>query len=134
MRQDQDLTNLLQNPEYRRVYQQEKLITDVTEIIAQAMGDAGKSRSELAESLGRSRSFVTQILSGSRNLTLRTCADTLTVLGFEARLTLSPLSGLQTQDFVCHFQPESAPRVREHLLGPKTPSSGPSSDDDAVAA
>lgn len=135
MRQTQDLTALLQNPEYRRAYQQEKLIAEATELVAQAMRHAGKSRSQLASELGRSRAYVTQILSGSRNLTLRTWANTLTALGFEARLTLGSLSGLERQDFMCQFQPELTPKmVKSDSLEPAETGRGQESASDSMAA
>ena len=62
-------------PEARRMYEQERLVTWVAEEIARAMDENGLSKAELAEKLGTSRAHVTQVLSGSRNMTLRTLAD-----------------------------------------------------------
>lgn len=68
--------------ERRKLVAQERFIALVAdEIYAVMQEEGGTSKSALAQSLGRSKAFVTQILSGSRNLTLRTLADIATVLG-----------------------------------------------------
>ena len=45
------------------------------------------SRKELADRLGKSKGFISQLLNGGRNLTLRTVADILHVLGYKVTLT-----------------------------------------------
>ena len=82
--------------EYRRLYQQEKLILDVTDLIDGALEVKSVSRAKFARMLNRSRSFVTQILSGGRNLTLRTLADSMTTLGFEVQVSKQPIETDQT--------------------------------------
>ncbi|NJN48324.1 MAG: helix-turn-helix transcriptional regulator [Candidatus Competibacteraceae bacterium] len=61
--------------DYLKVVNQERLILDVTENIWSFLEANGLSKSELAQKLGVSRSYVTQILNGNRNMTLRTLAD-----------------------------------------------------------
>lgn len=68
--------------EGKRLLRQEELIVDAQEEIALAMQALGVNRSALAAGLGKSRAFVTQILSSGRNLTLRTWADIATALGY----------------------------------------------------
>lgn len=80
----------LDDATYRREFQQEKLILDAMELITDAMAP-GTTRADLARLLGRSRSYVTQMLSGSKNLTLRSLADAMTVLGYEVKLTREPV-------------------------------------------
>lgn len=65
----------LNDPEAEREIQQERLVLDVTEAICEEMESRGISRADLARNLDTSRSYVTQLLSGSRNLTLRTLSD-----------------------------------------------------------
>jgi antitoxin component HigA of HigAB toxin-antitoxin module len=67
--------------EGKRMLRQEELIVDAQEEIARAMNRMAANRAQLAEGLGKSRAFVTQILSSGRNLTLRTWADIATALG-----------------------------------------------------
>ena len=91
MRHDTTLDDLLKDPEYRRLFQQEKLILEVTESICDAMEKTATPRSVLARLLGRTKGCISQLLSGRRNLTLRTWADMMTVLGHEAQISYRPL-------------------------------------------
>jgi transcriptional regulator with XRE-family HTH domain len=58
-----------------RLWQQERCIFTITERLCELMEEKGVSRKELAERLGKSRSYVTQVLSGTPNLTIRSISD-----------------------------------------------------------
>ena len=60
--------------------EQEHLLLEVTEIIAELMAAQGVTKAELARRLRTTKGHVTQMLSGSRNLTLRTLSDVFTAL------------------------------------------------------
>lgn len=64
-----------QSEEHARVYAQEGLILDVTEAIWEKMEQIGIKKKDLAKMLGKSPAYITQLLNGSRNMTLRTLAD-----------------------------------------------------------
>ncbi|HEX8693457.1 MAG TPA: helix-turn-helix transcriptional regulator [Longimicrobium sp.] len=81
-------------PEARREYEQERLVLWTTEQIAGLMEQAGVSRAELARMLGTSRANVTALLSGARNMTLRTLAEVCHALGRRAEIRLEPLGEL----------------------------------------
>jgi len=68
--------------ERRRLFERESLAFDAVEMISHLMSEARVSKAELARRVGKSRSEITQILSGSRNLTLHTLADLALALGF----------------------------------------------------
>lgn len=68
--------------EGKRLLRQEDLLIDAQEEIAIAMSRECVVKADLAERLGKSRSFVTQVLNSGRNLTLRTWADIATALGY----------------------------------------------------
>ena len=74
-------------PEYQRLLAQETLILEATERVVALLEDQGVSRQELAERLGKSKGFVSQILCGDRNMTLRTLGDLGYVLGHTFRMT-----------------------------------------------
>lgn len=59
--------------------------------IQNAMDDTGVSKSELARRMGCDRSFVTRMLSGSHNLTIKTMAKSMAVCGFEVRFEPIPI-------------------------------------------
>lgn len=73
----------LKTTEQQREYAQERCITALTEQIAAAMQEQGISRQQVAERLGCTKGFVSQVLSGSRNMTLRTLADLFWAVGLE---------------------------------------------------
>ena len=77
----------MNDPEFRRLLAQEELILEVTETICNILEKEKISRKELAERLGKSKGFVSQLLNGGRNLTLRTVADILHALGYKVALT-----------------------------------------------
>lgn len=67
---------------------QETLIIETTEALWGALERAGINKSELAERLGATKGYVSQVLSGSRNMTLRTLSDICFVLGTKPRVAL----------------------------------------------
>jgi transcriptional regulator with XRE-family HTH domain len=81
------LNEYLQDPEYKRLLAQEELIMEVTELLCQLLEKEGVSRRDLAKRLNRSKGFVSQLLNGGRNLTLRTVADIAAALGYRLVLT-----------------------------------------------
>ncbi len=81
------LINDMNDPEFRKLLAQEELILEVTETICELLEKEKGARKERAHRLGKSKGFVSQLLSGGRNLTLRTVADILHVLGYKVSLT-----------------------------------------------
>lgn len=75
--------------EFDRLVRQEELILQVTEVLTQALDDAGVKKAELARRLGKSPGFVSQVFGGGRNMTLRTVADIAGALSLRPRLELS---------------------------------------------
>jgi len=76
----------MHDPEFRRLLAQEELILEVTEVLCGLLEEEKLSRKELADRLGKTKGFVSQLLNGGRNLTLRTVADILHVLGYKVSL------------------------------------------------
>lgn len=81
------LEKYLEDPEFAKLMAQGELIMEVTETLCELLEKEKVSRKELADRLGKSKGFVSQLLNGGRNLTLRTVADILHVLGYRAYLT-----------------------------------------------
>jgi hypothetical protein len=81
--------------DYECLVAQETLILAATEEVCRVMegedSDDSISRSELAKRLGCGKSHVTQLLSGERNLTLRTLADLAGALGHRVTVQLEPI-------------------------------------------
>lgn len=85
-----------QNP---RLLAQEALILEVSEAIWDALEKLKMSKADLARALGSSKANVTQLLDGSRNMTLRTLSD----IAFT--LHLKPLFYLDQEDRTADWGP-----------------------------
>ena len=74
--------------ESRRFFSQEDLILDVTEAIWEQLDRREWNKKKLAKKLGRSQAYVTQLLNGSRNMTLRTLSDVVFALDLKINIRL----------------------------------------------
>jgi len=76
-----DLTQLTDDPTEMRIFQQERLVIEITELMCRTMKEQDIKRSQLAQLLHKTKGRISQILNGETNLTLRTVADIFSVLG-----------------------------------------------------
>ncbi len=60
--------------------------------IQNVMNESGVSKAELARRMECDRSFVTRMLTGSHNLTVKTMARSLAACGFEVRFQPVPIA------------------------------------------
>lgn len=79
----------LKQGENARFFAEEKLILDVTESILDKMDELNVNNSELAQKLGTSKSHVSKLLDGKRNMTLRTLAAVGHVLDQEVKIYMA---------------------------------------------
>jgi transcriptional regulator with XRE-family HTH domain len=79
---------LMQDPEFRKEFAIETFVAECTEVISRIMHQKQISKADLARRLGKSRAWVTQLLSGGRNVTVRTLAEVAYELNSE--LVISP--------------------------------------------
>ena len=77
------LSSHLTTNEETRAFASDSLLLNASHLVVTAMEGADISRAQLAERIGKSRSYVSQVLSGSRNMTLKTLADLLWACGQE---------------------------------------------------
>ncbi|EJE4205056.1 helix-turn-helix transcriptional regulator [Vibrio parahaemolyticus] len=71
-----------------RAFARDELVYNVTEDLLVIMEDKGISKTELSRRLGKSKSYVSQVLSGSRNMTLGSFSDICFALGFKPEVNL----------------------------------------------
>lgn len=76
----------MKTQEYDRIVQEESLILDATELVYGLLDSRGISKAELARRLDRSKGYITQLLDGSRNMTLRTLADVAHAIGVQLEI------------------------------------------------
>ena len=81
------LTEILsEKAEDQFLLEQERAYFAANVLITRLMDEAGVSRAELARRLGKSRAFVTRLLDGSVNMTIRTISNVLFHLGHRVDL------------------------------------------------
>lgn len=80
---------------------EESTLARAQSFIQQAICDARISRSELARKMSCPRSFVTRMMGGSHNLTVRTMTRALLACGYEIEFTRKPA----TSNWISHTSP-----------------------------
>lgn len=85
------IARLTDTPEKRRSFEQELAVFNATELLSVVMEERGITKANLARLLGTSRANVTNMLSGRRNLTVRTLADVAAVLGVRVKFETEAL-------------------------------------------
>ncbi|WP_110303846.1 helix-turn-helix domain-containing protein [Aeromonas veronii] len=85
-----------------RAYQRDELIYNVTEDILVLLEDMNISKKELARRLGKSQSYVTQTLSGSRNMTLSSLSDICYALGKKVDVNITNSKEVNEEYFEPH--------------------------------
>lgn len=83
----------------RRELEQERFVQEVTSALYSAMLDAGLSQADVAEKLGKTPAFVSQVLSGRRNCTLHTVAEVAWAAGVRMGVESSFLQPLSSPAF-----------------------------------
>ena len=110
--------------EARRRYEEERLILRTTESLCQAMADTGMTKADLAEGLGTTRANITQLLSGARNMTLRSLARLSFAVGRRASLDLGELRAGKFIDYPVGGTVRLRKRMTVHV--PQNDGGGPS--------
>jgi transcriptional regulator with XRE-family HTH domain len=94
MQTEDHFQDFVSDPKRRRIYEREALAFEAAELISELMEEQGVSKTKLAELAGTSKSHITQLLSGSRNMTMHTLADLAFVLGHKVGIKADPLSAV----------------------------------------
>ncbi len=77
------------SPKNRRAYLQEGLILDVTEQIWAKMKKLNLKQKDVAQKLDCTPAHISSVLSGSRNMTLRTLSDITDALDCDIKIYIS---------------------------------------------
>lgn len=89
---DVNAKHLEKSPNMQRYYAEDICMLSVTAAILEEMKAQEISKVELANRIGKGKAFVSQVLNGSRNMTLKTLADFAWALGLEIRgIELRPI-------------------------------------------
>ena len=77
---------LMQDPEFQKLLSIETLVVEASEMIARLMAEQNVNKANLAGRLNKSRAWVTQLLSGNANMTVRTLAEVVYALDAEVKI------------------------------------------------
>lgn len=80
------------DPENMKLFQQERVILETTELICRLMEEKDVKKATLAQRLGRSKAYVTQLLDGRTNMTLRTISDVMWALDSSLLVSASAIN------------------------------------------
>jgi transcriptional regulator with XRE-family HTH domain len=92
-----DYERIEADPSLRRELHGEELLMAATCAISEEMARQGLTKAALAQCMGRTRGDITQILSGARNMTLRTLAEVADALGCRVDVDLVKSSVARAQ-------------------------------------
>lgn len=81
-----------------RIFAKNSLIFNVTEDILVFMEQNDISKNELSKRLGKTKAYVSQMLDGSRNMTIGTFSDICFALGFKPEIVLPIEMELSNRD------------------------------------
>jgi transcriptional regulator with XRE-family HTH domain len=77
---------LMLDPEYRKIYAIEGLIADAAQLICDLLERRKMKQADLARLLNKTPAFVSQLLNGKANMTVRTLAEVVHALGASVKL------------------------------------------------
>ena len=81
-----EVGRLLRDPENAKIFQQERLILEATSRICERMNERNVSKSRLAALLRTSKGYISQLLGGEQNMTLRKLSDVFFALGMTVHI------------------------------------------------
>jgi transcriptional regulator with XRE-family HTH domain len=87
-------------------FRAEGVILDITEKIVAKMEEKNISRAELARRLGVSKAFITKLLNGNTNLTLKTMVSVAAALGCELNIDICPHGAVVARTIYVTNSPE----------------------------
>ena len=99
----------------KKLYSEEQLILEVTEAIWGALENRNWTKAQLAKALGTSKAYITQLLDGSRNMTLRTLADIAFTIGMKIKVRLCEKDESDQWEFADSVVTGKPPRLFKHI-------------------
>jgi transcriptional regulator with XRE-family HTH domain len=103
---------LTEDPEFRKLLAIETLMLEATGVVAGLMAEQGVTKADLARRLNKSRAWITQLLSGKANMTIRTLAEVVHALGAEVNLHGQRPAPVRNRHYVLDQTPASPSSLR----------------------
>jgi transcriptional regulator with XRE-family HTH domain len=77
---------LMLDPEFRKLYAVEGLIADTAQMISDLLDHRKMKQADLARLLNKTPAYVSQLLNGKANMTVRTLAEVVYALGATVKI------------------------------------------------
>ena len=90
----------MEDKEFKRLMAQEDLIMNVTEQFCEILETNQIKRKKLAVLMGKTKGYISQILNGGRNITLRTLSDIAFTLGYSVNINFMKKTKQRYQDSI----------------------------------
>jgi transcriptional regulator with XRE-family HTH domain len=101
----------MEDEDFARLMAQEDLIMDVTESFCEVLEREKINRSDLAKKMGKTKGYISQLLNGGKNLTLRSISDLAFSLGRSVKFSVVHKEGeCDSSSFVIDFRREKNKR------------------------
>ena len=84
---------LMSDPEFRKEFAVEGAIADASQIICDLLDRKNMNKADLARLLQKTPAYVSQLLSGKTNMTVRTLAEVAHALGFKIEINVGDIEG-----------------------------------------
>jgi transcriptional regulator with XRE-family HTH domain len=117
---------LMLDPEFRKLYAVEGLIADTAELIWQLLVRRNMKQADLARLLNKTPAFVSQLLNGKANMTVRTLAEVVYALGAtvkidahdESKSACDPADDAEMHTLRIHFSQDTTCKYASEGLVP----------------
>lgn len=105
----------LKDKDFARLMAQEDLIMDVTENFCRILEEEKLNRSQLAQIMGKTKGYISQLLNGNRNITLRVLSDIAFSLGYIIRVRVKK-RGVKTEPVKLHLIVDNRKQNKEQFF------------------
>ena len=86
-------SRLLKDPAYALEAAKGEFIMEVTESICEIIQNNNIKRQDLAQKMNKSKGYISQLLNGSRNMTLATLVEIAHVIGYSPKIRFEEKDG-----------------------------------------
>ncbi len=109
---------LMLDPEFRKLYAIEGLIADTAQMISDLLERRNLKQADLARMLNKTPAFVSQLLNGKANMTVRTLAEVIFALGASVKVNALDEGTSVCEELKSHIAHSIRIRMPKHELRP----------------
>uniref|UniRef100_E6PZY9 HTH cro/C1-type domain-containing protein n=1 Tax=mine drainage metagenome TaxID=410659 RepID=E6PZY9_9ZZZZ len=100
---------LMRDPEFEKLFAAEELIACAAQLITDLLERRGWKQVDLADRMGKTPAYVSQLMSGKTNMTIRTLAEIMHALDADVKIDFVDKKARKTLPLQTHIL-ESSPK------------------------